>query len=400
MDNEHIETAIVPVDQVQALVAGRQEVGQFAAILKKILQNGDKLSDEEALAGAVYAKMTGQIPGRDFYIAPNFGVIPGYQGEQKQAVEAAPKFLPPEYRAMTEEEADFNDIAPGDKAAICEIWVPARMREARELGMKPRPIVGVGIVRKSEQWVSFEWRSASSGKRYKAALPESEWKDRTDPPTGRSWGWVARNRAYKDALRHLPSHQDAESILVEGARRGLVVEVPEGAQLSPEQARLMIESAQQDAERPELTYEQHQERLRANTERMRGPSWDAFDEAAEGEYRIEVLDADGYDADAANGMTELEQFATTYSDGTPVHPEPTTNDDALPFHDQGTAVKWAIRFEYYQKDGKPDPAHAVGSINKICKELNCNDREVECWGNAFYRHVMSHDLDAQAAAEA
>ena len=103
---------------------------------------------------------------------------------------------------------------------------------------------------------------------------------------------------------------------------------------------------------------------------------------------------------STNGMTELEQFATTYSDGTPVHPEPTTNDDALPFHDQGTAVKWAIRFEYYQKDGKPDPAHAVGSINKICKELNCNDREVECWGNAFYRHVMSHDLDAQAAAEA
>ena len=204
-------------------------------------------------------------------------------------------------------------------------------------------------------------------------------------------------------LMHLETKPEWSKMKLAGLEMDALPAHVRAALPAPVEAQLVVNEwqAEQSAERiAAMSPDETAAMLEHNVNRMRGPEWTAFDEAAEGEYRIEVLDADGYDADAANGMTELEQFATTYSDGTPVHPEPTTNDDALPFHDQGTAVKWAIRFEYYQKDGKPDPAHAVGSINKICKELNCNDREVECWGNAFYRHVMSHDLDAQAAAEA
>ncbi len=204
-------------------------------------------------------------------------------------------------------------------------------------------------------------------------------------------------------LMHLETKPEWSKMKLAGLEMDALPAHVRAALPAPVEAQLVVNEwqAEQSAERiAAMSPDETAAMLERNVNRMRGPEWTAFDEAADGQYRIEVLDADGYDADAANGMTELEQFATTYSDGTPVHPEPTTNDDALPFHDQGTAVKWAIRFEYYQKDGKPDPAHAVGSINKICKELNCNDREVECWGNAFYRHVMSHDLDAQAAAEA
>lgn len=62
----------------------------------------------------------------------------------------------------------------------------------------------------------------------------------------------------------------------------------------------------------------------------------------------------------------------------------------LPFSDQGTAVKWATNnYAHYQKDdGSPDYAHAVGSHANLCKRLGCSDRNIECWGQAWLRHVQ------------
>lgn len=80
-----------------------------------------------------------------------------------------------------------------------------------------------------------------------------------------------------------------------------------------------------------------------------------------------------------------------------------------PFKDQGSAVQWACRFPHYRKDDKPDIPHAVGSLKKLCAELGCSDREVDCWADAWMDHVAAKaaatmepthaELDAQAAAQ-
>jgi hypothetical protein len=80
-----------------------------------------------------------------------------------------------------------------------------------------------------------------------------------------------------------------------------------------------------------------------------------------------------------------------------------------PFKDQGSAVQWACRFPHYRKDDKPDIPHAVGSLKKLCADLGCSDREVDCWADAWMDHVASKaaatmepthaELDAQAAAQ-
>jgi hypothetical protein len=77
----------------------------------------------------------------------------------------------------------------------------------------------------------------------------------------------------------------------------------------------------------------------------------------------------------------------------PAKPAPAqpSNGDALPFKDQGTAVKWAAQFAYYQKpDGSPDYGHITGSIKTTCKEHECAERDVACWGWPWYDRVMGH----------
>lgn len=77
-----------------------------------------------------------------------------------------------------------------------------------------------------------------------------------------------------------------------------------------------------------------------------------------------------------------------------------TSGDALPFKDQGSAVKWAIQFPHYQKpDGSPDYGHVTGSIRQACKEHGCRESDVACWGKPWYDHVMGHVAFPVAAAD-
>lgn len=106
----------------------------------------------------------------------------------------------------------------------------------------------------------------------------------------------------------------------------------------------------------------------------------------------------------ANDASDREFGELPAHDASAYQPE-TTNAIELPFKDQGTAVKWAAQFPHYQKDGKPDYAHAVGGLKKVCTELGCSDRDVNCWGATWMQHVLSHthpthaDLDELAASQ-
>ena len=109
-----------------------------------------------------------------------------------------------------------------------------------------------------------------------------------------------------------------------------------------------------------------------------------------------------------NGFDDLPS-ASAERNGANGKATPGTSHNDRPFKDQGSAVQWACRFPYYRKDDKPDIPHAVGSLKKLCAELGCSDREVDCWADAWMDHVAAKaaatmepthaELDAAAAAQ-
>jgi hypothetical protein len=217
-------------------------LADYAAKLKALLPNGSKLSMNEALAGAQYAKATGLDPYRgEFYIVPGIGVTPGYKGVYVRQGQQGREPLYTYRRELTPAEREWNDIEPGDKAVICEATDPAEAAQARKEGREPRVWQGIGIVRAHEQFASTIFENGK-----KRILPRDKWGERLDPPVGRSWGWKAENRAMKDCANHMgiPAELDAETILNQAAAAGIKIEtLPDEARLSAERAQAAVAQA-------------------------------------------------------------------------------------------------------------------------------------------------------------
>lgn len=224
------------------------ELTALARHFKSVLPNGNKLSDQEALAAAAYAKATGLDPTKgEFYVIPGRGIVPGYRGEIKVMAERTDYYY--QFRLLTPEEAALHEIAEGDYAAVCEVYLPNIARQLRELGIPYRPVVGVGIVRRAEKYKAEEWRDTPQGRRLVKLDPPIP----VDPPTGRSWHWKAQQRALKDALRHAGIEAPTiEEELAESDERGQAI------------------VAEVNAQPPEVVQEQLQQRVEA----MRGPQSD------------------------------------------------------------------------------------------------------------------------------
>jgi len=280
MNDYNNNRAIAPSNpQAAALAINDPALRDFAQKLKLLLPGGSKLSDVEALAGAEYAKTSGLDPFTgEFYIAPGTGVVLGYRGALKMQSQQgiAPDYR---YRALTDDERDWHDVLTGDKATICYATEPNEAAQARKRGDAPQVWQGVGIVRKHEMWKSEEWRKTPDGsKNYKFRLPEAEWKERVDPPKGRSWGWVAQNRAMRDCMKHmgLPVPPDADTIIKQAQAAGIKVSVPAGALLSDEQAAALVAETitahVRDIAPPPA--EQLQAQAARNITTMRGPATD------------------------------------------------------------------------------------------------------------------------------
>jgi hypothetical protein len=319
----------------------------FASKLKLLLPNGAKLSDAEALAGAQYAKTTGLDPFRgEFYLVPGIGVVPGYKGAlARDGMQGrAPDYR---YRPLTEDEKDWHDIQDGDKACICYATDPAEAVAARQAGREPRVWEGIGIVRKADQYISYEWKTSQSGSKYKAKLPEAEWRGKADPPQGRSWGWVAQKTALKDCNNHmgLPVEMDAEQIIASAKAAGIPVEeLPEGAWIDAEQAQSHVRDALARVRRDvELTPDVLQARFQENTALMRGdPNHNPFDDDGPAPT---PADAPGFAPDLQPLWAALNETVEAHN-GPPTERQITWTNDTLKLlgseADNATVLYWAF----------------------------------------------------------
>lgn len=241
--------ALAPAQQTALASLADEQAQKAAQLYKALLPNGSKLSDTEALAGAMYARATGLDPIRgEFYIVPGIGVAPGYKGEQKQ--KAAKTHFHYRFRPMTPEECTWHGITAKDIGVVCVFIDIDLAAEMRHLGLEYTPTEGIGVLREDETYNTEEWRdNPQNGRRYKAKLPRDKWTP-GEPPKGRTWTWKAQQRSLKDALNHTPGfeymaqelEETAEEILARGAAAVDGFEYPpEGARLGVDQARAWVD---------------------------------------------------------------------------------------------------------------------------------------------------------------
>lgn len=227
------------------------DVAEMAGLIKAMLPNGQKLSDQEALAGAMYGKAHGLSPFKgEYYIIPGKGIFPGYRGEMRMN-EAREYYT--QTRPLRNDEAAEHEIMPGDTARIVELYQPDLMARMRTMGVQYQPIQGVGIVRKSEKYKTEDWVGEYPNKRkvkLDPALP-------IDPPTGRSWAWKAEQRALKDAMRHMQGGADILNETVDDR----LADAEQSADTVMAEVRNLPESEQQAT-------------LARNVAAMRGPGTD------------------------------------------------------------------------------------------------------------------------------
>lgn len=248
------------------------------------------ISAPRALAAAMREAATGQVEGRDFYVDEKMGIVDSYRGVQNETAAA----FYHQFRPLTTDEASEHELQAGDNAIVCEVY-SARLRDiAQAVGAPYRPVLGVGIVRKHEKFQSSAW---DQGQGRSVRLPEDKWGGAIDPPVGRSWRWKAEQRAYKDALRHLPNvPASVKEILAQADDEG--IDMPAGI-VGYEQAQAAVAIRRDDAQRATDAPRQHislgqPEGFEGfgddgpSSEQDAGPSWDGLsgqddDDTGEGE---------------------------------------------------------------------------------------------------------------------
>ncbi len=212
------------------------------------------ISADMALAAAVYQAGTGQVLGRDFYLNEKVGRMEGYRGVARDAIERGVGEVQVEYRSLTAEEAEDHEIQPGDTAVVCEVYQLRAWRMAQGIGKRYKPIEGVGVVRKIEKYDRKSTQRWNDGQRRYEQLPESQWRP-AQLEGGLTWRKKAQNRAYKEAMRHVPGGlASAAEVLEEGTMGGMVEQPPATAKLTMDQALAWVrEHMADDAKEGEFT---------------------------------------------------------------------------------------------------------------------------------------------------
>ena len=247
-------------------VTGAETISpEIIALTQAFLMASPEITLPQAVKAAYFFHNTGQVEGRDSYIGTTGRVtgkvLEGYRGVARDAAERNVGEVQIKYRPLTADEATWNDVQPGDLARACEVYQLRAWRIAQKMGQPYEPIIGIGIVKPGEK------------------------VDRDGKPIpligGMTWGKKCQNRAYKDAMRHVPGMAiNGAEVLEDSEERDIHVEVPQGAQLTREQAIALVAEAERLSIAPPqpMNTEQGAATLAQNNARTRGtgPEWRGF----------------------------------------------------------------------------------------------------------------------------
>lgn len=231
-----VDPRIATAAKAIQLMNGRNEDGSF------------RIDEPLAIAAAMFQVTTGQVLGRDFFINAKFGRIEGYQGVERSATRRGIGEVEVRYRRMSPEELEDNEVRPGDTAVICEIYQLEVWRKKQQLGLPYSPILGVGLIREQEKFTNtdrWEERTSAAGTQVNVKVglkPRDEWQP-VQLELGMTWHRKAKNRAYKDALRHTPgAAASGAELIAEAAGEIDGFELPPAAAvLTPGQANAWVE---------------------------------------------------------------------------------------------------------------------------------------------------------------
>jgi len=209
LDEAPIDPRLLMAAKAIQLMAGQDDQGY------------PKISADMALAAAMYQAGTGQMLGRDFYVNDKQGRMEGYRGVARDANERGVGEVQIKYRSLTTQEADDNEIKPGDVAVACEVYQLRAWERCQRLGIRYEPVVGIGILWAREKINSYGKPISLAG--------------------GMTWRKKAQNRAYKDALRHTPGMPASPEEVIADNAMHLDELPPEAARLTMEQAQAWVD---------------------------------------------------------------------------------------------------------------------------------------------------------------
>ncbi len=215
-------TALALPREIALMQTVDSELAQRALAIYLSRQSAKPISPARAISAALNERETGHREGRDFYVDEKMGLVPGYRGLMRDNAEAGGGSHMEQYRPMNGAEATEHEIKAGDTATICELTQIHVFRQAREVGLTYRPVLGIGIVRAREKVYDGQPINLTGGY---------------------TWERKARNRSYKDALRHAGYAAQASEVLDEAEQNGVHVEIPEGEHISVEQAEFAVAQA-------------------------------------------------------------------------------------------------------------------------------------------------------------
>lgn len=209
LDEAPIDPRLLMAAKAIQLMAGQDDAGY------------PKISADMALAAAMYQAGTGQMLGRDFYLNDKQGRMEGYRGVARDANERGVGEVQIKYRPLTAQEAEDNEVKPGDVAVACEVYQLRAWERCQRLGIRYEPVVGIGILWAREKVNQYGKPIFLAG--------------------GMTWRKKAQNRAYKDALRHTPGMPASPEEVIADAAMNLDELPPETARLTMEQAQAWVE---------------------------------------------------------------------------------------------------------------------------------------------------------------
>jgi len=186
---------------------------------------------------------------RDFFLDKTMGIVPSYQGVAKQSQRRGVGTVDYDYRPMTADEKDEMDIEEGDSGIVCiatQVEVKAKMEL---LHQTYHPILGFGIVKNKDKWTDEKWEGWGDNRR-KVKLPAPI---KVELSGGYTWGRKARNRAKKDADRHIPGMPQSnvefiEDFLDRVGQDALPGDIDTLESLPTERLRTLLESAERQAQ--------------------------------------------------------------------------------------------------------------------------------------------------------